>query len=44
MGTIILAYREAEASLQNFDLLMQKPVEMHPEDPIEVGEVEKTGI
>jgi len=41
LGTIILAYREAEASLQNFDLLMQKPVEMHPEDPIEVGEVEK---
>jgi ATP-binding cassette, subfamily B, bacterial len=40
LGTIILAYREAEASLQNFDLLMKKPVEMRPEEPIEVGEVE----
>jgi ATP-binding cassette subfamily B protein len=40
LGTIILAYREAEASLQNFDLLMQKPVEMRPEEPIEVGEVQ----
>jgi len=40
LGTIILAYREAEASLQNFDLLMKKPVEIHPEEPIELGEVE----
>lgn len=41
LGTIILAYREAEASLQNFDLLMKKPVETRPEEPIELGEVEK---
>lgn len=41
LGTIILAYREAEASLQNFDLLMKKPVEMRPEEPIELGNVEK---
>ncbi|MBC7866672.1 MAG: ABC transporter ATP-binding protein [Gloeobacteraceae cyanobacterium ES-bin-316] len=40
LGTIILAYREAEASLTNFDLLMKKPVEMRPEEPIELGEVE----
>jgi ATP-binding cassette, subfamily B, bacterial len=40
LGTIILAYREAEASLQNFDVLMKKPVEMRPEEPIELGEVE----
>lgn len=40
LGNIILSYREAEASLQNFDALMQKPVEMRPEDPIEVGEVQ----
>ncbi|MGC4104043.1 ABC transporter ATP-binding protein [Ferruginibacter sp.] len=40
LGTIILAYREAEASLQNFDLLMKKPVETRPEEPVEVGEVE----
>ncbi|MES2775942.1 MAG: ABC transporter ATP-binding protein [Bacteroidota bacterium] len=40
LGTIILAYREAEASLQNFDLLMKKPVETRPEEPVELGEVE----
>ena len=39
LGTIILAYREAEASLNNFDLLMKKPVEMRPEEPIELGDV-----
>ncbi|HEY9627984.1 MAG TPA: ABC transporter ATP-binding protein [Coleofasciculaceae cyanobacterium] len=37
LGNIILAYREAEASLQNFDLLMQKPIERRPESPIEIG-------
>ncbi|RYY98630.1 MAG: ABC transporter ATP-binding protein, partial [Chitinophagaceae bacterium] len=41
LGTIILAYREAEASLHNFDALMKKPVETRPEDPIEVGPVQK---
>jgi ATP-binding cassette subfamily B protein len=40
LGTIILAYREAEVSLLNFDALMKKPVEMRPEEPIELGEVE----
>jgi len=40
LGTIILAYREAEASLNNFDLLMKKPVEMRPEEPIELGDVQ----
>ncbi|RYY71936.1 MAG: ABC transporter ATP-binding protein [Chitinophagaceae bacterium] len=40
LGNIILAYREAEASVNNFDLLMQKPVETRPEEPIELGEVE----
>jgi ATP-binding cassette subfamily B protein len=40
LGNLILAYREAEASLQNFDKLMKKPVEIRPEDPIEIGELE----
>ncbi|MEO5944950.1 MAG: ABC transporter ATP-binding protein [Ferruginibacter sp.] len=40
LGNIILAYREAEASLQNFDNLMQKPVEVRPEEPIEIGDLE----
>lgn len=41
LGSIILAYREAEASLLNFDVLMKKPVETRPEEPIELGQVEK---
>jgi ATP-binding cassette subfamily B protein len=41
LGSIILSYREAEASLQNFDLLMKKPVETRPEEPTEIGPVEK---
>lgn len=40
LGTIILSYREAEASLQNFDALMKKPVEYRPEEPIDVGSME----
>jgi ATP-binding cassette subfamily B protein len=40
LGTIILAYREAEASLLNFDMLMKKPVETRPEEPVELGAVE----
>jgi ATP-binding cassette subfamily B protein len=41
LGTIILAYREAEVSLINFDLLMKKPVETRPEEPIELGVIER---
>ncbi|RYY82165.1 MAG: ABC transporter ATP-binding protein, partial [Chitinophagaceae bacterium] len=37
LGTIILAYREAQVSLQNFDALMSKPVEIRPEEPIDIG-------
>ncbi len=40
LGNIILSYKEAQVSLQNFDALMKKPVERRPEDPIELGEVE----
>ena len=36
LGTIILSYREVEASIHNFDHLMQKPVEHNPENPIEI--------
>ncbi|MDB9512972.1 ABC transporter ATP-binding protein [Kamptonema animale CS-326] len=41
LGNIILAYREAEASLQHFDQLMQKPIERRPESPIEIGLVNR---
>jgi len=37
LGNIILAHREAEASLLNFKTLMDKPVERRPPDPVEIG-------
>ncbi len=36
LGNLIILYREADASLQNFDKLMHKPVEKRPEDSIEI--------
>ncbi len=41
LGNIILNYREAEASLANFGELMAKPIEQHPEDPIDIGLLEE---
>ena len=41
IGNIIISYREAEASLQNFDNLMKKPVEEKPHTPKQIGAVEK---
>jgi ATP-binding cassette subfamily B protein len=40
LGSIILAYREAEASLQIFSNLMKKEPEYRPEEPVEIGEIE----
>jgi ATP-binding cassette subfamily B protein len=37
IGNIILSYREAEASLNNFEHLMQKPLEQRPENPLELN-------
>lgn len=37
LGNIILQYREVEASISNFDALMRKPVELRPENPVEIG-------
>jgi ATP-binding cassette subfamily B protein len=39
LGNIILTYREAEASLQNFDTLMKKTPEMPPAHPHPLGPV-----
>ncbi|CAD5107571.1 ABC transporter ATP-binding protein [Zestomonas carbonaria] len=39
LGNIILAYREADASLQNFDALMQKPIERRPESSVDIGPI-----
>ncbi len=40
LGSIILSYREAEASLQLFNELMLKEPEYRPDEPIDVGEVD----
>lgn len=40
LGSIILSYREAEASLQVFNELMLKEPEYRPEVPIDVGPME----
>ncbi|WP_313176783.1 ABC transporter ATP-binding protein [Massilia sp.] len=37
LGNIILAHREAEASLMNFKNLIDKPIERRPPDPVEIG-------
>ncbi|WP_028296649.1 ABC transporter ATP-binding protein [Olivibacter sitiensis] len=40
LGNMILLYREADASLKNFDRLMKKPIERRPENPVEIGSLE----
>ena len=40
IGSIILSYRETEASLNNFEALMKKPIDTPPANPIAVGEIE----
>jgi ATP-binding cassette, subfamily B, bacterial len=40
IGNILLSYREAEASLNNFNNLMQKKPEPVPANPVQLGEVE----
>ena len=40
IGNILLSYREAEASLNNFNNLMQKPVEAEPATPQRLEDVE----
>lgn len=41
LGGFILQYREAEASLQSFDQLMQQPSEQRPEEPVDIGQLER---
>jgi len=41
LGTIILQYREVEASVNNFDTLMRKPIEERPENPVDIGELKQ---
>ena len=39
LGSLILQYREVDASLKNFESLMQKPIEKRPENYIEIGDL-----
>jgi len=39
LGDIINIYREAEVSLNNFETLLNKPVELKPERPVKLGEI-----
>lgn len=41
IGNIILSYREAEASVNNFDNLMKRPVDVTPDDPKKIGVIEE---
>lgn len=41
IGNIIISYREAQASLNNFDQLMKKPAEEKPHTPKQIGSIEK---
>ena len=41
LGNTILLYREAEASLRSFDRLMARPVEKRPDNPVEIGVLDK---
>jgi ATP-binding cassette subfamily B protein len=40
IGNILLSYREAEASLNNFDSLMKKTPELDPPHPKHLGDIE----
>lgn len=40
IGNIIISYREAEASLKNFDNLMKRQPEPTPQNPISIGSLE----
>ncbi|MFW2135679.1 ABC transporter ATP-binding protein [Chryseobacterium sp. TY4] len=41
IGNIIISYREAEASLNNFDTMMKKPAEEKPLHPKQIGSIDE---
>jgi ATP-binding cassette subfamily B protein len=40
LGNVILSYREAQASLGNMQELLKKPVELKPENPVKIQEIQ----
>ena len=41
MGNVILNYREAEASLSNFQMIINTPIEVKPNAPIKINEIDR---
>ena len=41
MGSLIIAYREAQASLKNFAAILANPIEKSPESPKQVGTIQQ---
>lgn len=41
VGNVIISYREAEASLENFEKIINTPVEKRPEHPQRINAIEK---
>jgi hypothetical protein len=44
IGNILLSYREAEASLNNFQNLMNKAPESQPADPKHLGDIQTSNF
>lgn len=40
VGNVILSYREAEASLNNFKTILSTPVEVRPDNPVQINRLE----
>jgi ATP-binding cassette subfamily B protein len=40
MGNVVLSYREAEASIQNFKNILSSPVELVPENPVRLEKLD----
>ncbi len=41
VGNVIISYREAEASLENFERIINTPIEKRPEHPQRINSIEK---
>jgi len=41
VGNVIIAYREAEASLNNFEKIINTPIEVKPENPVPLNAIQK---
>ena len=41
LGNVIISYREAEASLANFEQIMNTPLEVTPANPVKLGSIQQ---